>query len=493
SPHADDLIRFLLQALTARSAPRPAPTPSSSAAAPAAGPDSEADQTASGAASLARALEAIADSVGRALRLPRAAPESLEEDLSSSLDAGWAAKALLGPGSLIPALRLHATPAVSAGARAIYVALLLPPPGAAGAAGDWATFGGGGEGVVGILVGELEEVAGRLCKSADRLLETGDGAPGDAERTSLRRSVREGEAIGVLLASLLERRVRLGGGMGAAAAGGTVRAAARILRAAARAVALPALELALVALLGAVGAHEGRIALATLVTLVAALGKTVRPVASRGLKAAACAAAAATVGAVTGERASGAVLRGAALLLCALLDDSGGGGPNLLLCALLDDPDAWVRATALATVPSVARGDALLVLINRCITALADNDATVAAAALATLEKIAVGVLVNPIRLLAQRGASNFPGLGIAPWQRLLLQESPGGMRAVDFQKLVQFLAQRGHHDLLSVMPRAAMAAEGVAKAAGTHRALGGPGAGAGATWGRNEIELWAL
>ena len=31
-------------------------------------------------------------------------------------------------------------------------------------------------------------------------------------------------------------------------------------------------------------------------------------------------------------------------------------------------------------------------------------------------------MLVVPIRLLAQRGSSNVPGLGIAPWQRLLLQ-----------------------------------------------------------------------
>ena len=53
---------------------------------------------------------------------------------------------------------------------------------------------------------------------------------------------------------------------------------------------------------------------------------------------------------------------------------------------------------------------------------MADNDANVSAAALAALEKIGVGVLVVPIRLLAQRGSSNAPGLGIAPWQRLLLQ-----------------------------------------------------------------------
>ena len=109
--------------------------------------------------------------------------------------------------------------------------------------------------------------------------------------------MREAEAIGVLLASLLSARIRLGGGIGEAAAAGTVQAAAGILRAAGTAVAIPALELALVHLLGAVGAHEASVEVATSVTLVGALGGVVRPLASRALKAAACAAATATVAA----------------------------------------------------------------------------------------------------------------------------------------------------------------------------------------------------
>ena len=88
------------------------------------------------AAALEACAEALVPALGAAPRARRAAPGGAAPQ---PLDAGAAARALLGAGSPIPALRLHRSPAVAAGARSVYAALLLapaapPPAGAPGAA-----------------------------------------------------------------------------------------------------------------------------------------------------------------------------------------------------------------------------------------------------------------------------------------------------------------------------------------------------------------------
>jgi len=113
---------------------------------------------------LAAALEATAEALIPALGAgPRARRGTPGGAAPRPLDAGAAARALLGEGSPIPALRLHRSPAVAAGARSVYAALLLTPaaPSPAGAPGA-ALWGVGSE--------EVLAPSPRLTNKARKLL-----------------------------------------------------------------------------------------------------------------------------------------------------------------------------------------------------------------------------------------------------------------------------------------------------------------------------------